>query len=89
MDEIKIVCTYDYSAEGLEHIFAQLDLLHDLASEGRLSEATSLRASDVIGWLEDIVFTAEETVREIDAHTPALHAFVETQPRRVEQHLTA
>lgn len=86
MDEIKtIICTYDYSDAGFEHIFAKLDLLHDLASEGRLIEATPLRASDVIGWLEDIIFTAEETIREIDAHTPAFHAFAETRAREAEQ----
>jgi len=59
MDEIKkIICMYDYSDEGFAHLFAKLDLLHDLASEGRLVEATPLRAVEVIGWLEDIIFTA-------------------------------
>ncbi|MBI4789416.1 MAG: hypothetical protein HY782_20495 [Chloroflexi bacterium] len=72
-----IICTFDYGEEGFEHLLARLDLLHDLASEGRLVEATPLRASDVVGWLEDIIFTAEETIREIDAHTPAFHAFVD------------
>lgn len=69
MDDIKrIVCMRDYSQEGFERIHAKLDLLHDLASEGRLSEATSMHPWEVIGWLEDIIFTSEETVREIDAH---------------------
>ncbi len=78
MDEIKrITVLYDFSDAGFEHIFAKLDLLHDLASEGRLIEATPLRGTEVIGWLEDIIFTAEETIREIDARTPAFHAFVE------------
>ena len=78
MDRIMtIICTYDYGVEGFEHLFNRLDLLHDLASEGRLVEATPLNASEVVGWLEDIIFTAEETIREIDARTPAFHAFVE------------
>jgi len=78
MEKIKtIVCMHDYSDAGLARIFAQLDLLHDLASEGRISEATSLRASDVIGWLEDIIFTAEETIREIDARAFTIQAFID------------
>ncbi len=80
MDKIThIICLYDYTDAGFERLFKQLDLLHDLASEGRLVEATPLRASDVIGWLEDIIFTAEETIREIDARTPAFR--VPDQPR--------
>ncbi len=74
-----ITCLYDYSDAGLERIFQMLDLLHDFASERRLVEATPLRASEMIGWLEDIIFTAEETIREIDAHTPEFH--VRDEPR--------
>ena len=88
MDEIKkIICMYDYSEAGFERIFAKLDLLHDLAGEGRLSEATPLRAAEIIGWLEDIIFTAEETIREIDARAPAFHAFAETRAQIADRGL--
>ena len=55
----------DYSAEGLEEIFLRLDLLHDYASEGRLNDVTTLSRSELRGWLEDLIFTARETLREM------------------------
>lgn len=83
-----IICIYDYSDAGLEQTFKKLDLLHDLASEGRLAEATSLRASDLIGWLEDIIFTAEETIREIDARTFAVHMVAAKHARDTDRPAT-
>jgi hypothetical protein len=80
-----ILCTYDYSDAGFEHFFKKLDLLHDFASAGRLAELTPLRASEVIGWLEDIIFTAEETIREIDARALPSHIFAETYARDAER----
>ena len=55
----------DYSAEGLEEIFLRLDLLHDYASEGRLDDVTTLSHSELRGWLEELIFTARETLREM------------------------
>jgi hypothetical protein len=55
----------DYSAEGLEEIFLRLDLLHDYASEGRLNDVTTLSRSELRGWLEELIFTARETLREM------------------------
>jgi len=57
---------YDYSDEGFEAMFVQLDLLHDFASEGRLAAVTDLPADQVRGWLEDIIFTAQEIIREME-----------------------
>ncbi len=56
----------DYTAEGMEQIFLRLDLLHDYASNGKLSEVTLLSRAELRGWLEDIIYTAHETLREID-----------------------
>ncbi|HEU5013375.1 MAG TPA: hypothetical protein VFT66_12710 [Roseiflexaceae bacterium] len=58
----------DYSAEGMEEIFLRLDLLHDYVSCGRLDEATPLSRAELQGWLEEIIFTARETLREMDGH---------------------
>jgi hypothetical protein len=55
----------DYSAEGMEELFVRLDLLHDYASSGRLEEATPLSRAELRGWLEELIFTARETLREI------------------------
>jgi hypothetical protein len=53
-----------------ESIFNALDRLHDAASSGKLAEVTNLSSEEVIGWLQDIIYTAEETVRELEADTP-------------------
>ena len=56
----------DYSAEGMEELFLRLDLLHDYASSRRLDEATSLSRAELQGWLEEVIFTARETLREME-----------------------
>ena len=56
----------DYSAEGMEELFLRLDLLHDYASSRRLDEATSLSRAELRGWLEEVIFTARETLREME-----------------------
>ena len=90
MDEIKRRARlFDYSDAGFASMFAKLDCLHDLASEGQLSEATSLSASEVIGWLEDLIFTAEETIREIDAREGTLRAFAQLHGLRGRPDLDA
>ncbi len=55
----------DYSAEGMEELFLRLDLLHDYASSGWLAEVTPLSRAELRGWLEELIFTARETLREI------------------------
>ncbi len=56
---------HDYSAEGMEDIFLRLDLLHDYASEGRLNDVTTLSRAELRGWLEELIYTARETLREM------------------------
>ncbi len=55
----------DYSAEGMEEIFLRLDLLHDYASEGRLNDVSTLSPAELKGWLEELIYTARETLREM------------------------
>jgi len=55
----------DYSAEGMEELFLRLDLLHDYASAGRLRDVTLLSRDELRGWLEELIFTARETLREM------------------------
>lgn len=59
---------FDYSEDGMHQLFVQLDRLHDLASEGRLAEVSELTADEMRSWLEDIIYTARETIREIERH---------------------
>ncbi|HLY26528.1 MAG TPA: hypothetical protein VKQ72_09330 [Aggregatilineales bacterium] len=49
-----------------ESIFNALDRLHDAASSGKLAEVTNLSSDEVMGWLRDIVYTANETMRELE-----------------------
>lgn len=56
----------DYGAEGMEELFVRLDLLHDYASSGRLDEVSPLSRAELRGWLEEIIFTARETLREME-----------------------
>ena len=56
----------DYSAEGMEELFLRLDLLHDYAAAGRLEDATALSCVDLRGWLEELIYTARETLREME-----------------------
>lgn len=58
----------DYSAQGMEELFLRLDLLHDFASEGRLGDVTPLSSAELRGWLEELIFTARETLREMDGN---------------------
>jgi hypothetical protein len=49
----------------MEELFLRLDLLHDYASAGRLHDVTALSHDELSGWLEELIFTARETLREI------------------------
>ncbi|MBE2182273.1 MAG: hypothetical protein IAE89_02495 [Anaerolineae bacterium] len=42
-----------------------LDELHSAASEGRLQQVTTLTNAELIGWLYELVYTATETMAEI------------------------
>lgn len=48
-----------------EALLQVMDALHDAAAVGTLNDVSPLSKRDVIGWLDDIIFTAEETIREL------------------------
>ena len=54
---------------GLEAVFEVFDDLHDAASEGHLQELTALDNRELLGWLRELVFTAQETISEIENRT--------------------
>ncbi len=86
MDPIRwIPVSYDFSEDAFADLFSRFDQLHDRACAGQIVQATSLRPAEVIGWLEDIIFTAEETVREIDAYTGLVQAFAGDQSHQMDQ----
>ena len=55
-----------------ESIFNAVDRLHDAASSGKLGEVTNLSTDEVIGWLRDIAYTANETIRELENDSDAV-----------------
>lgn len=60
-----------YTDARLDSIFQVLDDLHTAASEGRMGRLTPLTHEEMVGWLRDLVYTAEETIAEIEKGSPA------------------
>lgn len=49
----------------LETVLTTLDRLHDASAQGTVEAETNLESKQLIGWLEDIIFTAQETLKEL------------------------
>jgi hypothetical protein len=47
-------------------VFEVFDDLHTAASEGQLEALTSLNSRELVGWLRELMFTAQETISEIE-----------------------
>ncbi len=54
----------------LETLLATLDRLHDATTTDTLAAVSNLSAEDVVGWLEDIIYTAQETLKEMGMEAP-------------------
>jgi hypothetical protein len=74
MSELELVLNeqlrYEYSAEGMEELFLRLDRLHDLVVAGQLGNFSALSRAELQGWLEDLIYTARETIQELQAASP-------------------
>ncbi len=57
-----------YNDTRLAGLFQSLDELHSAASEGRLQNVTPLTNAELIGWLQELMYVAEETIAEIEEH---------------------
>lgn len=55
-----------YNDTRLAGLFQSLDELHSAASEGRLQNVTPLTNAELIGWLQELMYVAEETIAEIE-----------------------
>ncbi len=64
----------NYSRAELERIYAYLDHLHDIASEGHVRELTNMSPADLVEYLHELGFTVDETIREIEMHEANLNA---------------
>ncbi len=54
----------------LETVLATLDRLHDATTTDTLAAVSNLSTEDVVGWLEDIIYTAQETLKEMGLEAP-------------------
>jgi hypothetical protein len=51
---------------GLAAVYEAFDDLHDAVSEGQIEDMTPLDQRELLGWLRELVFTAQETIAEIE-----------------------
>ncbi len=56
-----------YDAVWFEALFNALDHLHDDVCADRLAPLPATPVDEMVGWLEDIVYTAKETILELRA----------------------
>jgi hypothetical protein len=63
-----------FSDARMADLFEVFDDLHTAASEGELEAITSLNKRELVGWLRELMYTAQETITEIEKHStyPAL-----------------
>lgn len=55
-----------YADDQLNHMYDMLDELHNAASEGQLQTMTTINEGDLIGLLREMIYTAQETISEIE-----------------------
>jgi hypothetical protein len=60
----------DYSAQAMEDLFLRLDRLHDYAAADQLEDVTPLSRAELQGWLEELIYTARETLKEMRVSRP-------------------
>jgi hypothetical protein len=56
-----------YDAAWFEMVFLALDCLHDDVSAVRPGSVSPLGPAEMVGWLEEIIYTAQEAITEIRA----------------------
>ncbi len=59
-----------YTDARLNALFDVLDDLHSAASAGSVNKLTSLSNTELKSWLREFVYTAQETIAEIESHSP-------------------
>lgn len=58
----------NYNGDRLGDLMELLDDLHTAASENTLPRFTTLGEQDVLGLLKELVYTAQETINEIESN---------------------
>jgi hypothetical protein len=57
-----------YNDGRLGTLLDMLDELHTAAAEGRLRQITTVSDAELMGWLYELIYTAQETMAEIESH---------------------
>ncbi len=58
----------NYKGDALVELIDLLDTLHSAASDGQIQHFTTLSEQDLVGLLREAIFTAQETIAEIESH---------------------
>jgi hypothetical protein len=56
-----------YNTARLGDLFEALDELHSAASDGNVRAVTPLSNAELMSWLYEIIYTAQETMVEIES----------------------
>ena len=59
-----------YNDARMSALFDVLDELHSAASAGAVRKLTTLSDAELKSWLREFVYTAQETIAEIESHSP-------------------
>ena len=53
--------------ENIESVLAWLDELHSAASEGTATELSQMNQRELVAYLREVIYTAQETIRELQS----------------------
>ena len=56
-----------YNTARLSDVLEALDELHSAASDGNVRAVTPLSNAELISWLYEVIYTAQETMNEIES----------------------
>lgn len=63
---------------SLSEVYEALDKLHSAASDGQLGQITKLNKRELLAWLKDVIYTAQETIEELsESEQPVMLRIVE------------
>jgi hypothetical protein len=62
-----------YNGDQIGDLYDVLDTLHSAASEGKIQTLTTMNEQELVGLLRDIIFTAKETIGEIENRRKKAH----------------
>ena len=56
-----------YNTSRLSDLLEALDEMHSAASDGNVRAVTTLSNAELMSWLYEIIYTAQETMHEIES----------------------